>query len=220
MRLRVQSLPLLKGLRIRRCGEQWCRLKTRLGSCIAVAVAVAGGYSSDWTPGLGNLHMPREAALEKGKKKDKKKKKKSRKCPPLHIPFMQNPRSFEFCQLLLTSSLSERFSAKGSHLPDKCESTSHNHLCCGHPELLFINHQCDEGKGPTHSGNTKDEETSRAASAGLEEREKKRETKKQTNKQKTKTEHPQQDAGLHPPHPTPKRFRYKNKREAHLALGW
>ena len=76
MRLWVLSLALLSGLRIWHCRELWCRLQTRLGSCIAVAVAVAGGYSSDWTPGLGNLHMPREAALEKGKKKDKKKKKK------------------------------------------------------------------------------------------------------------------------------------------------
>ena len=39
MRLRVRSLPLLSGVRIRRCCELWCRLKTRLGSRIAVAVA-------------------------------------------------------------------------------------------------------------------------------------------------------------------------------------
>ena len=31
MRLRVQSLALLSGLRIRRCRELWCRLQTHLG---------------------------------------------------------------------------------------------------------------------------------------------------------------------------------------------
>ena len=40
MRLRVQSLALLCGLRFWRCRELWCRLQTRLRSCIAVAVAV------------------------------------------------------------------------------------------------------------------------------------------------------------------------------------
>ena len=32
MRLQVRSLALLSGLRIRCCGELWCRLQTRLGS--------------------------------------------------------------------------------------------------------------------------------------------------------------------------------------------
>ena len=53
MRLRVRSLPLLSGLTIRRCRELWCRLQTRLGSGVAVALAKAGGYSSDSTPSLG-----------------------------------------------------------------------------------------------------------------------------------------------------------------------
>ena len=39
LRLRVRSLASLNGLRIRRCRELWCRLKTRLGSHIAVALA-------------------------------------------------------------------------------------------------------------------------------------------------------------------------------------
>ena len=39
MRLRVRSLALLIGLRIRHCCELWCRLPTWLGSCIAVALA-------------------------------------------------------------------------------------------------------------------------------------------------------------------------------------
>ena len=39
MRFRVQFLALLSALRIRRCGELWCRWQTWLGSGIAVAVA-------------------------------------------------------------------------------------------------------------------------------------------------------------------------------------
>ena len=39
MRLQVRSLVFLSGLRIRRCHELWCRLQTRLGSCIALALA-------------------------------------------------------------------------------------------------------------------------------------------------------------------------------------
>ena len=49
----VRSLASLSGLRIRCCCGLWCRLQTRLGSCIAVAVAVAGICSSDLTPSLG-----------------------------------------------------------------------------------------------------------------------------------------------------------------------
>ena len=52
MRLRVRSLPLLSGLTIRHCRELWCRLQTWLGSCVAVALAWASGYSSDSTPSL------------------------------------------------------------------------------------------------------------------------------------------------------------------------
>ena len=35
----VRSLASLSGLRIWHCRELWCRLQTRLGSCMAVAVA-------------------------------------------------------------------------------------------------------------------------------------------------------------------------------------
>ena len=38
MRLQVQSLALLSGLRIRHCCELWCRSQTRLRCYIAVAV--------------------------------------------------------------------------------------------------------------------------------------------------------------------------------------
>ena len=53
MRMRVQSLASLSGLRIRHCHELWCRPQTRLGSCVAVSVAQAGSCSSDSTPNLG-----------------------------------------------------------------------------------------------------------------------------------------------------------------------
>ena len=49
----VQSLVFLIGLRIQHCSELCCRSQTRLGSCIAVAVAQAGSCSSDLTPSLG-----------------------------------------------------------------------------------------------------------------------------------------------------------------------
>ena len=38
VRLRVQSLASLSGLRARRCRELWCRSQPRLGSGVAVAV--------------------------------------------------------------------------------------------------------------------------------------------------------------------------------------
>ena len=52
MRMQVQSLASLSGLRSWRCRELWGRLQTRLGSCVAVAVAI-DNCSSDWTPRLG-----------------------------------------------------------------------------------------------------------------------------------------------------------------------
>ena len=38
VRLRIRSLALLSGLRIRRCRELWCRSQMQLGSCVAVAL--------------------------------------------------------------------------------------------------------------------------------------------------------------------------------------
>ena len=52
----MRSLAPLSGLRILRCPELRCRLHTWLGSQVAVAVAWAGGYSSDSTPSLGLPH--------------------------------------------------------------------------------------------------------------------------------------------------------------------
>ena len=74
MRLRVQSLALLSGLRIWCCCELWCRSQARFGSGVAVAVAQAGGYSSDETPSLGTS-ICRGSSPRKGKKTKKKKKK-------------------------------------------------------------------------------------------------------------------------------------------------
>jgi len=48
------SIPaLLRGLRIWCCRELWCWLQMQLRSGVAVALALAGGYSSDLTPSLG-----------------------------------------------------------------------------------------------------------------------------------------------------------------------
>ena len=43
MRLRVQSLASLSGLRIQCCPELWCRSQTQLGSDVAVAVGCGVG---------------------------------------------------------------------------------------------------------------------------------------------------------------------------------
>jgi len=50
MRMWALPLALLRGLRIWCCRELWCRLKMRLGSCVAVAVVLAVSYSFDLTP--------------------------------------------------------------------------------------------------------------------------------------------------------------------------
>ena len=70
MKLWVQSLAPLSGLRIWCCRELWCRSQTWLGSCVAEAVAQAGGYGSDWTPSLGT-----SICHGYGPKKKKRKKK-------------------------------------------------------------------------------------------------------------------------------------------------
>ena len=53
IRFQVRSLALLSGLRVWCCCELWCRSKTQLRSCVAVAVALASSYSSNWIPSLG-----------------------------------------------------------------------------------------------------------------------------------------------------------------------
>ena len=53
IRLQVQSLASLSGLRIHCCRELWCRSQLWLRSCVFVAVAQAGGCKSNQTPNLG-----------------------------------------------------------------------------------------------------------------------------------------------------------------------
>ena len=53
LRMWVRSLAWLSALRIQHCHEMWCRLQSRLGSQVAMALAEDSGYSSDWTPSLG-----------------------------------------------------------------------------------------------------------------------------------------------------------------------
>ena len=53
MRWWVRPLASLSGLGIQCCRELWCRSQTRLGSCVAMAVALAGICSSDLTSDLG-----------------------------------------------------------------------------------------------------------------------------------------------------------------------
>ena len=78
IRFQVLSLALLSGLRIWRCRALWCRLQTRLGSCVAVAVAEAGGYSSHQTLSLGTSTYAAGAALKRQKKKKKKKRERGK----------------------------------------------------------------------------------------------------------------------------------------------
>ena len=75
MRPRVPSLASLSGLKIQNCHELWHRLQTRLGFCIAVALAWASSYSSDKTPSLG-ISMCHRCGRKKDKKTKKTKKKK------------------------------------------------------------------------------------------------------------------------------------------------
>ena len=54
MRMQVQSLAPLSGLRIQCCRELWSGSQKRLGSHVAVAVVQAVRCSSDLSPSLGN----------------------------------------------------------------------------------------------------------------------------------------------------------------------
>ena len=72
MRLHVQSLALLSGLKIRCCPELWCRSQMWLGSGVAVAVVYAGSYNSNSTPSLGTS-QPGNFQCLKSKNKQKNK---------------------------------------------------------------------------------------------------------------------------------------------------
>ena len=75
VRMQVQSLTSLTGLRIQPCHKLRCRSKMWLGSGIAVAGVQAGSWSSDSMPSLGTA-IPRMQLLKKKKRKKEKKRKK------------------------------------------------------------------------------------------------------------------------------------------------
>ena len=68
----VGSIPgLAQWLKIWLCCELWCRLQMQLGSGIAVALAQAGGYSSNSTPSWEPPYAT-DISLIKKKRKEKK----------------------------------------------------------------------------------------------------------------------------------------------------
>ena len=71
MRMQVQSLAFLSGLRISCCHELWYRSQTRFGSGLGVAVVQSSSYSNNSTPSLGN-----SICCRYGPKKKKKERKK------------------------------------------------------------------------------------------------------------------------------------------------
>ena len=89
MRMQVQSLASLSGLRIRRCRELLCRLQMWPGSGVAVIVAQASSYSSNWTHSLETSICHMSAALKRQnikKKKKKRKKEKKKKRKIIYLP--------------------------------------------------------------------------------------------------------------------------------------
>ena len=104
MRLWVRSLALLRGVRIQRCRELWCRLQMRLGSGIAVAVAWASSCSSDSAPSWELPYAAGAAPKSKKKKKERKKNKEtiSVNTRNLHVPtFLYSSRLLGCLQFLL-----------------------------------------------------------------------------------------------------------------------
>ena len=66
---------MLSGLTTQCCRELQCRSQMQLGSGVAVALAQAAGYSSNWTPSLGTSMCRGKRPQKKAKKGQKKKKK-------------------------------------------------------------------------------------------------------------------------------------------------
>ena len=75
MRMQVQFLALLSGLRVWCCRVLWCRLQTPLRSQVVVAVAQVSSYSSDSTPSLGTSICPRCGPKNAKKEKFRSKQK-------------------------------------------------------------------------------------------------------------------------------------------------
>ena len=78
MRMRVQSLALLSGLRIRHCHELWCRSQIPLGSRIAVTAVWGQRCSAHSTHSLG-ISICHGFDPRKQKNKNKKDKKQNQK---------------------------------------------------------------------------------------------------------------------------------------------
>ena len=76
MRMQVQSLTSLSGLRIQHCRELWCGSQMRLGSHVPAAVAQASSYIFDSTRSLGT-----SICFGCGPKKTKKKKSAEERVP-------------------------------------------------------------------------------------------------------------------------------------------
>ena len=57
------------------CLELWCRLQTQLRAGVAVVVAEAGGYGSNWAPSLGTsvCHWCDPKKTKNKKEKEEKK---------------------------------------------------------------------------------------------------------------------------------------------------
>ena len=72
MRTQVLSLASLSGSRIQHCCELWCRSQTQFGSCVAVAVGQASGYTSELIPSLGTSICSGQEAKKTKKKKRKR----------------------------------------------------------------------------------------------------------------------------------------------------
>ena len=70
MRMQVQSLALLGGLRIRHCSELWCRSQTQLISHVAVAVAIGWQLQLLFNAKSGYLHMQRCCPTKRQKRRE------------------------------------------------------------------------------------------------------------------------------------------------------
>ena len=90
MRFHVRSLASLSGLRIRCCWELWCRSKTRLGSCIAVALCRPAAVASIWLLAWEPPYAAGAALKSKSKTKQNKTKQNCLQYFPsllyLHLP--------------------------------------------------------------------------------------------------------------------------------------
>ena len=92
MRLLVQFLASLSGLRIQCCSELWCRLQMKVRSGLAVTLAQACVNSSDQTPSLGISLICRGC----GSKRTKKTKKKIKNKLISNVPYSFNLEDIQY----------------------------------------------------------------------------------------------------------------------------